>query len=165
MTITDEQLKEVSAGSEAWLRGKIDDAEVDKCVNLIQGMNSAKDGAKLTIEAVSENQSVTGVTGSVLCLVFYWRITLDTPDGHTYVGNAGGIGSIGGGAIQGGSLAGVPDLNTLYANAVSFQFNSAAAALNVNFFDASSNLVGTFIGGGIGICLGTGGGSGSWSPK
>lgn len=165
MTVTDEQLKEVAAGSEAWLRGKIDDAEVDKCVTAIQGFNGSAGGATLTIEAASENQSITGVTGTTICVIFYWRVTLDTPDGHRYTGNAGGVGSIGGGGIQGGSLSGYPDLNTLYSKAVSFQFNSAAVALNINFFDRNSKLVGAFIGGGLGLCLGTGGGSGSWQPS
>ncbi|MEG3178502.1 VapA/VapB family virulence-associated protein [Sphingomonas sp. RB3P16] len=165
MTITDEDLKDVAAGSEAWLRGKIDDAEVDKCVAGIIGSNAAGDETTLTIEAVSENQSVTGVTGTTICVIFYWRVTLETPDGHRYTGNAGGVGSIGGGGIQGGKLWGFPDLNTLYSKAVSFQFNSGAVALNINFFDRDSKLVGSFVGGGLGICLGTGGGSGSWQPS
>ena len=164
MPLTNEQLVELSAGTEQWLRGKIEDAEVDKCVNLIEAMNSAQDGAKLSIDAIPENQSITGITGSVLCVVFYWRIAMYAPDGQEYFGNAGGIGSVGASALQGGSLTGIPDLNTLYANAISFQFNSIAVALNVNFFDGNSNLVGAFIGGGVGVCMGTGGGSGCWSP-
>jgi len=154
MNLTNEQLKALAASSDSWLRGKIDDAEVDKCTNLIIGAN--KPGA--------DNETVTGMTGSVTCVVFYWRITLDTPDGaHHYTGNAGGLGTVGAGAIVGGALMGVPNMDTLYRSAVSFQFNSAAAALNVNFFDSNSVLVGSFIGGSVGICLGTGGGSGTWS--
>jgi hypothetical protein len=159
MNFSDAQLKELSDSSEAWLRGKIDDAEVAKTIEAIYSVG----GADQTSLAVVGDQRITGVTGSVLCVIFYWRCTLDTPDGHSYTGNAGGIGSVGGGAIQGGLLVGSPDLNTLYAQATSFQFNSAAAALNINFFNSRSQFVGTFVGGGVGICLGTGGGSGSWS--
>lgn len=157
MSLSDQQLKELAASSETWLRGKIADAEVDKCVDLVVGANKLATGS-------SDNQ-VDGVTGTVICVIFYWRATLTTPDNHQYVGNAGGIGSIGGGGIQGGVLVGLPDLPTLYSSATSFQFTSAAIGLNINFFDGNSNLVGTFVGGGLGICLGTGGGSGSWSPS
>ena len=155
MEHNDTTLHELSSGSESWLRGKIDDGEVDKTVGLVKSMGTAN--------AVAADDSTTSVTGTVICAIFYWRITLDTPDGHHFVGNAGGLGSMGGGGLQGGYLKGVPDLPTLYAKAVSFQFNCAAVGLNVNFFDKDSNLVGTYVGGGLGICLGTGGGSGSWS--
>ena len=165
MSVTNEALKEVAAGSESWLRGKIDDSEVDKCVAAIHNMSDSSSGATLTIEKASVGETIQGVTGTVICVIFYWRVTLDTPDGHHYTGNAGGLGSAGGGGLQGGSLSGFPDLATLYRKAVSFQFNSAAVALNINFFDGDSNLVGVYVGGGLGVCLGTGAGSGSWQPS
>jgi hypothetical protein len=46
---------------------------------------------------------------------------------------------------------------------VSFQFNTVPVYTNVNFFDANSNYLGSYHGGGVGIVTGTGGGTGTFS--
>jgi hypothetical protein len=147
---SDRQLKDMADSSEAWLRGKIDDAEVDKTVSLIAASSQLA------------SEGITGVQATVICTFFYWRVTLDTPDRqHHFVGNGGGIGGLGGGMATGALYS--DDFARLYSSSVSFQFNAALPGLNINIFDGNSNFLGSFIGGGLSTCLGTGGGSGSWS--
>jgi hypothetical protein len=55
------------------------------------------------------------------------------------------------------------DLFRLYQDTVSFQFNTVPVYTNVNFFDANSNYLGSYHGGGVGIVTGTGGGTGTFS--
>ncbi len=54
------------------------------------------------------------------------------------------------------------DLDRLYRDTTSFSFVSAVAYLGVQFFDANSNLLGHYGGGGVGVPA-VGGGSGSSS--
>jgi hypothetical protein len=150
------QLQELADSAEGWMRGKIDDAEVDKVVAAITAHDAAA-------AQTAPSETTDDVTGTVVCAFFYWRITLDAPVFKHYLGNAGGLGNLGGGGLQAGRLTGYPTLEHLYDTATSFQFNSAAVGLNVNFFDKNATLVGVYIGAGLGLCLGTGGGAGSWS--
>ena len=147
MPIAPDQLtahrNEAAASAEQWLRGKIDDQEVEK-----------------TLKAIRNPAAAYSTGGSVLCAVFYWRIWL-TLRGTNFYGNAGGIGGLGGGSTNGDIYT--DDINKLFRETVSFQFNSAFVYLNVNFFNAHSQLLGNYQGGGVGICGGTGGGSGYWS--
>ena len=138
--------QEMAASAEAWLRGKLPNEEVDKAVNALRSQKAA--------DKIS-------MGGSVICAIFYWRIHLEG-HGHYYNGNAGGIGGFGAASTNGDIYT--DDINRLYAEAYSFQFNSAAVYLNVNFFNRNSQFLGHYHGGGVGTCIGSGGGTGSWGP-
>ncbi len=134
---------EMAGSAEAYLRGKIADEEVDACTKSIKSATNK-----------------VPVNGSVLCVFFYWRIHLES-SGKNFTGNAGGIGSIGGASTNGDIYT--DDIGRLFSETDAFQFNSAAVYLNVNFFTKDSQYLGSYHGGGVGTCFGTGGGSGVWS--
>jgi hypothetical protein len=97
-------------------------------------------------------------------VVFYFYVsayfTGNPPPSMLYFyGNGGGIGTPGGGASPGTIYT--DSIPTLLSNTVAFQLNLASAYFNVNFFDDSSNLLGSFHGVNLPM-LGIGGGSGSW---
>ncbi|QEN89292.1 VapA/VapB family virulence-associated protein [Labrys sp. KNU-23] len=104
---------------------------------------------------------------SIISAIFYLRFTIEvTADrGYgrvlkTFTGNAGGISSPGGGALFGTVFTN--DINRLYAETVSFQFNSSPVMLNVNFFSKGHAFLGNYMSGGVSTVGGTGGGSGHW---
>lgn len=103
-------------------------------------------------------------TAGYYSVLFYYHVgvTFIPPTSHAFTGNGGGIGvpfplSLSAGAVF------TDDLPGLLANTVSFQFDGIPGAFNVNFFDNNSNLLGYFLGVGINLLLGVGGGSGDWS--
>lgn len=102
-----------------------------------------------------------GANGSVASMIFYLKFQVSVKGGKTFNGNAGGISSPGGGALFGDVYT--DDINRLYANTVSFQFNCTPVYTSLLFFDKHSNLLGHFQSGSVSTVLGTGGGSGSWS--
>jgi hypothetical protein len=117
------------------------------------------DAAVATLRATRTSYPATG---TVVGLIFYYRITVDiTGTQHQFVGNAGGVGGLGGGGFWGDVYT--DDIERLYRDTVSFQFNATPVYFNVNFFDGSSNLLGNLQAGGLAVLLGTGGGSGGWS--
>jgi hypothetical protein len=97
--------------------------------------------------------------------IFYVRLSLTLEvnglNNANFTGNAGGVGTPGGGALTG--YIWTDDLQTLYANTVSFEYQTTLVATNINFFDGNSNLLGYFVGGAVSTVNGIGGGSGSWS--
>lgn len=104
---------------------------------------------------------------TIISAIFYLRFTIEvTTDrgyGHvlkTFTGNAGGVSSPGGGVMFGTVFT--KDLNRLYAETVSFQFNASPVMLNVNFFSKGHALLGNFMSGGVSTVGGTGGGTGRW---
>jgi hypothetical protein len=142
--VTSQDLRNDAAiAAEHRLRGKIPDEELEKCVKSIR---------------TATNKYSAG--GSVICALFYWRITLDSQGKH-YTGNAGGIGGLGGGSTNGDIYT--DNWDRLVREATSFEFNSAFVYLNVNFFNKDSQFLGHYQGGGVGICGGIGGGTGSFS--
>ena len=98
--------------------------------------------------------------GSVVSLIFYLRFDIESSEGHTFTGNAGGISTPGGGAEY-GTLT-ILDEN-IYKNTTSFQFTNPPGYLSILFFDSDSTLLGHADLGSISTVVGTGGGSGSWS--
>ncbi|MEA5456700.1 VapA/VapB family virulence-associated protein [Sinomonas sp. JGH33] len=102
-----------------------------------------------------------GANGNVASLIFYLKFQVNVNGGKSFNGNAGGISSPGGGALFGDVYTN--DLQALYTQTRSFQFNATPVYLNINFFDGNGNFLGSFQSGGISTVLGTGGGSGSWS--
>ncbi|MEH1905990.1 MAG: VapA/VapB family virulence-associated protein [Nostoc sp.] len=120
-----------------------------------------KDKIDAAVKSISATTSKYFAEGSVTSYAFYLKFEVNIDNGKSFDGKAGGLSSPGVGALFGDIYT--DDLNRLYANTVSFQFNATLVYLNINFFDKHSNFLGHFQSGGISTVLGTGGGSGSWS--
>ena len=126
------------------LSGKMEDAKVNSNVQ--------------TILAATQSYPATG---SIAGLIFYDKIQVQLKDGsHTFNGNAGGIGTPGGGALIGDVYT--SDLNKLVTETTSFAFTGTPVYFAVYFFDKNHNNLGSFQAGAVSTVLGTGGGSGSW---
>jgi hypothetical protein len=97
------------------------------------------------------------VAGAIFFLK--WQVTIT--GGKTFDGTSGGITTIGGGALFGDVYT--DDLNRLYSNTKSFEYNAAFAYTSLLFFDGNANLLGHFESGSVSTIAGVGGGSGSWS--
>jgi len=146
MSITLENRNLAATEASNFLKGHIPDKELNACLN--------------TIKSATDSISAEG---SVSCLIFYWRITLNC-GGKSFAGNAGGIGSVGAGVAKGDIyLADGVTFEELTSTTSAFQFNAQFVYVNVNFFNPDSKFLGSFHSGGIGTCGGTGGGTGSWS--
>jgi hypothetical protein len=99
--------------------------------------------------------------GSIIGAIFYFRFTVTVDGGKTFTGNAGGLGSLGGGALFGDVYT--DNLANLYANTVSFSFEGTPVYMSLQFFDGNSNLLGHFQCGAVSTAIGVGGGSGGWA--
>ena len=126
-------------------------------------MHGAMDQRKIdaVVKALQTPSTAYPAQGEVASLIFYTRWGITVTNGESFTGNAGGIGSAGGGGLWGDIYT--DDIDALYNNTVSFQYNATAVYVNVNFFDGDSNLLGNFQAGALSTLLGVGGGSGSWS--
>nr|AFI49560.1 virulence associated protein D [Prescottella equi] len=105
------------------------------------------------------------VSGRVVsALVYqYFIVTVDDAEdkkGKTFQGDAGGV-TIPGVDFFWGTLH-TPDLEKLYSDTVSFQYNAAATFLNINFFDSKGGRLGYVLAGAAGTVSGIGGGTGGW---
>ena len=110
----------------------------------------------------SVTQASYPATGSVASLIFYMKFQVQIKNGgKTFNGHAGSIGSPGGGALIGDVYT--DDINRLYRDTVSFEFQATPVYLSILYFDGSSNLLGHFQAGAVSTVGGVGGGSGSWS--
>ncbi len=125
------------------LTGKMPQAQLDAAVT------------KLTTD------TAYAATGSVASLIFYLQFQVNVSGGKSFNGKAGGVSTPGGGALIGTVYT--DDINALYANTVSFEFQGTPVYLSILFFDGNSNLLGHFQAGAISTVTGVGGGSGSWS--
>ncbi|WP_143306160.1 VapA/VapB family virulence-associated protein [Chitinophaga vietnamensis] len=144
--MTTENRNAAAAAASTFLKGKTSDIELNACLDTIRSGSNA-----------------VPAKGSFVCAIFYWRITLDC-NGKQFVGNAGAIGGAGGGSTHGDIyLASGVTLDELQSTTDAFQFNGAGVYLNVNFFNSNHKFLGSYQGGGIATCVGTGGGKGSWS--
>ncbi len=94
-------------------------------------------------------------------MIFYLEFGLEVTGGQSFRGDAGGASTPGGGALFGNIYT--DDIAALYANTVSFEFQSTPVYLSICFFDSDSHLLGTFQCGAISTVVGVGGGTGSWS--
>jgi hypothetical protein len=150
MSTVNENRNLAAAAATSFFKGNIPDKELESCVNTI----------KAATGGIPAN-------GSYICAIFYFRPSITINCGGkswTFFGNAGGLGGIGGGSTNGDVyLADGVTCDELVHNTKSFQFNGALVYFNINFFDANSKFLGSFHGGGVGTCPGTGGGTGSWS--
>jgi len=120
-----------------------------------------QDKLDAAVEALTGPAAAYGANGSVVCAIFYMRVQVAVTGGKTFTGNAGALGTAGGGANFGNVYTN--DINRLYASTTAFQVNSTPVYFNVNFFDSNSNFLGSYQAGAVSVCFGTGGGSGSWS--
>jgi Rhodococcus equi virulence-associated protein len=100
--------------------------------------------------------------GNVTGYVFYLDWTIHITGGMTFYGRSGGATSLAGPCALAGSVV-TSDINALYNNTRTIEFNAATAPVNVNFFDGNGGLLAYFTGAAGSPFVGVGGGSGSWS--
>src|SRR5215470_2892118 len=129
-------------------------------VKSIQGKLDPDKISAIIQQVLTANTRYPTSNGSVICAFFYMRFTVDC-QGKAFIGNAGGIGTVGGGALLGDIYT--DDINRLFSSTTAFQFNMTPVYTSLIFFDGHSNALGTFQAGAVSTCAGTGGGSGSWS--
>lgn len=122
-----------------------------------------KDKMDAAIAALSATTASYPANGSVASFIFYlqFQVTITSPGGKQFNGKAGGLSTPGGGALFGDVYT--DDLNALYSNTVSFEFQGTPVYLSILFFDGNSNLLGHFQSGAVSTVTGIGGGTGSWS--
>jgi Rhodococcus equi virulence-associated protein len=101
--------------------------------------------------------------GSVASLIFYlkFQVTVKGTGGKRFDGNAGGVSTPGGGALYGDVYT--DNIERLYRDTASFEFQGTPVYLSILFFDGNSNLLGHFQAGAVSTVTGIGGGKGSWS--
>ena len=127
-------------------KGKLEDEQLDQVVQEIK---------------CTENKYHT--QGSLICAVFYFRVTVGGYDDvkKQFTGNGGGGGLPGAQALIGELYT--SDLERLYRDTDSFQFTVTPVYTSVLFFDKSSRLLGHFQAGAVSTPTGgIGGGKGSW---
>jgi hypothetical protein len=136
--------------------------------DVAQGMREAltevlpDDKLEAASDAVTGSSTSYPADGTFVALLFYMRVTVRVRgDNRQFTGNAGGLGSLGGGGSWGDVYT--DDLLRLYRDTVSFSFQSTPVYISVQFFDSNSNLLGHYQGGAASVAAGTGGGSGTWS--
>lgn len=103
--------------------------------------------------------SAVGGKCVVVGAIIYSKVTLILYNGHEFSGNGYGFAFPGAGIVFGQLKA--SNLTTLYREAHAFSYHATPVAVIVNFYSASSVLLGTFIGGGVNVSSGHTAGSGS----
>ncbi|AMD01606.1 VapA/VapB family virulence-associated protein [Halomonas chromatireducens] len=98
--------------------------------------------------------------GSLASLIFYLKFQLNITDGKSFDGHAGSASSPGGGTFFGHVYT--DDLERLYRDTVSFEFQATPVYLSILYFDSHSKLLGHFQTGAVSIVTGVGGGKGKW---
>ncbi|BDC75044.1 virulence-associated protein VapL (plasmid) [Prescottella equi] len=121
----------------------------------------AKSGSSIPAKVAAEQANSYSVHGLVTSLAVYQHFSLTVEGGgKTFTGDSGGI-SIPGVAVLEGTLF-TEDLQHLYSDTVSFEYNAVGPYLNINFFDSHGTLLGHVQSGSIGTVSGIGGGTGGW---
>lgn len=121
----------------------------------IEKINSA-------VKTILETTTHYPATSSVASSIFYLKFQVQVKDGRkTFDGNAGGILTPGSGALIGDVFS--DDIDDLYANTDSFQFDATSAYTSLLYFDKNHKLLGHFQSGAVSTVNGIGGGSGKWS--
>jgi hypothetical protein len=127
------------------MHGKVADADLDQVVNDLMTTTASYPAS-----------------GSVASAIFYLKFQVQVKNGgKTFNGDAGGVSFPGGGALFGDVYT--DNINALYANTVSFEFQGTPVYLSILFFDNKSKLLGHFQAGAVSTVIGIGGGKGSWS--
>ncbi len=113
------------------------------------------------VETLTSDAESYSANGSVASFIFYLQFQVRVSGGKSFNGKAGGVTSPGGGALIGDVYT--DDIDRLYRDTVSFEFQATSVYTSLLFFDSSSNLLGHFQSGSVSTVNGVGGGSGSWS--
>ncbi|WP_108445134.1 VapA/VapB family virulence-associated protein [Halomonas denitrificans] len=131
--------------------------------DFIAGMHGKLDQNKIAeaSKALMATQAAHSANGSVASLIFYLQFQVNINGGKTFDGKAGGISTPGGGALFGNVYT--DDLDRLYRDTTSFEYQGTPVYLSVLFFDKHSTLLGHFQSGAVSTVIGVGGGSGHWS--
>ncbi|KAI5058776.1 hypothetical protein GOP47_0026946, partial [Adiantum capillus-veneris] len=122
-----------------------------------------EDTLKASVLSMQRASSQFFVSGGLVSAIFYVTLGLSGRGSASkkFEGRGGGLFTPGGGSIIGTLFT--DDVDKLYANTATFQFNSTPVYFNINFFDGSSNLLGHVQAGAVSIVTGIGGGRGQWS--
>nr|ARM37711.1 virulence associated protein A [Prescottella equi] len=123
-------------------------------------LNLQKDEPNGRARKTAGQEQQYDVHGDVNSAVVYQRFHVFGPEGKVFDGDAGGLTLPGAGAFWGTLFTN--DLQRLYKDTVSFQYNAGGPYLNINFFDSSGSFLGHIQSGGVSTVVGVGGGSGSW---
>jgi hypothetical protein len=127
------------------MQGKLDDAKLDAAA-----------------EAMTVATTAYPASAYAISLVFYMHVEVQVNGAaQKFSGNAGGIGSAGAGGFFGNLYT--DDLAQLYAKTGVFEYHGTPVYTGVTFWDNDHNFLGHFEGGGLGIMVGVGGGTGTWS--
>lgn len=121
-------------------------------------LRASSDSPEPTTHGAQQQWAVHGVLASALV---YQLLTLTVDGGEQFQGYAGGVSFPGGAAVWGTLFT--DDIQRLYDQTASFQFNAVGPYLNVNFFDRHGTLLGHAQLGGVSSVIGIGGGSGTWT--
>jgi hypothetical protein len=98
--------------------------------------------------------------GSVMSAIFYLKFQVNVSGGKQFNGKAGGLSTPGGGALFGTVYT--DDINALYANTQTFEWQGTTGYLSIVFFDGNGSSLGNFQSGAVSTVVGIGGGKGSW---
>jgi hypothetical protein len=120
-----------------------------------------QDKIDATVASLKSTTTKYPANGSITGFIFYFRIQVNVTGGKSFNGNAGALGTVGGGALFGDVYT--DDINELYNNTVSFQFQSTPVYFSILFFDGNSKLLGHFQSGAVSTIVAVGGGTGNWS--
>lgn len=122
-----------------------------------------KDKVDAVVKSLKSTTTAYPATGSVASMIFYlkFQVQIKGHNGKTFDGDAGGVSSPGGGALFGDVYT--DDLQRLYSDTVSFEFQGTPVYLSILFFDKHSNLLGHFQSGAVSTVIGVGGGTGHWA--
>lgn len=113
------------------------------------------------VQALQATTTSYPANGSVASFIFYLQFQVNVTGGKSFDGKAGGVSTPGGGALIGDVYT--DDIDRLYSDTVSFEFQGTSVYTSLLFFDSSSNLLGHFQAGSVSTVNGIGGGSGHWS--
>jgi Rhodococcus equi virulence-associated protein len=114
-----------------------------------------------TMSAIANHSGKFSATGNVISAIFYLEFRVFVSGGKNFFGRGGGLSFPGAGQLLGDVYT--DDLDRLYRDTVSFQFNATPVYLSILFFDNQTNLLGHYQAGAVSIVTGIGGGTGSWS--
>ena len=124
------------------------------------GVMPEEDIAEIS-QALVETTNRYPAKGNVVSMIFYQELHVYVDNGKTFDGKAGGMTSPGAGALFGDVYT--DDIDRLYSDTVSFEYQSTPVYFSVLFFDGNSKLLGHFQSGAVSVVTGIGGGAGSWS--
>nr|AKG90540.1 virulence-associated protein VapR [Prescottella equi] len=143
--------------------GVVNAAVLDSGVDIMLSKNPALRAPELKNSDSEQQYPVHGFAAS---FIFYQTVSILIDDdgrgraGRTFEGEAGGITTPGAAGFVG--VLFTSDLERLYRETVSFEYNAVGPYLNINLFAGDGSLLGHVQSGAISILVGIGGGNGTW---